>query len=191
MVKRLRVAGLYIGIGFMLIEAGSILLPLYGYGDDVFRVWVFVVVIGFPCALVASWFFEITASGILTDEEAQEQRAQLLEGDGVAQVDPVDLQPVAPEGEVVLGGVAAGGVAGEAGEDDHPAARAEEEDRRLVADLDPRPGDQGHAPGQEAIFRGVRHGMGSDRFGGRANETAPARRRPGDPPGARTTVRGP
>ena len=74
----LRGAGLYIGIGFMLIEAGSILLPLYGYSDDTFRIWVFIVIAGFPFVAIGSWFFEITTSGILTDEEAQQLQASPL-----------------------------------------------------------------------------------------------------------------
>ena len=60
----------------------------------------------------------------------------------VPQVEPVDLQPVRPVREVGLARVALRRVVGEAGGGDDLRARAQQHQRRLVADLHARAGDQ-------------------------------------------------
>ena len=57
----------------------------------------------------------------------------------------MDLQALAPVGEVGLARVAPGGVVREARGGHHGGAGAQQLEGRLVADLDPRPGDEGHA----------------------------------------------
>ena len=63
----------------------------------------------------------------------------------VAQVQAVDAEATAPVGEVRLGGVAPRGVVGKAGGGDDGGPGPQELERGLVADLDPGPGDEGHA----------------------------------------------
>ena len=74
--------------------------------------------------------------------------AQLLDAGRVPQVDAVDVYPVAPLGEAVLGLVAPRGVLGEARGADDGAARAQQQDRGLEADLEPGAGEQRHAAGE-------------------------------------------
>ena len=76
--------------------------------------------------------------------------AQRLDTWCVAQVDAVDLQAMAPLGEVGLAGVAGGGVDGEPGHADDAGTGPQQHDGRLVADLDPAAGDQGGAACQVA-----------------------------------------
>ena len=65
----------------------------------------------------------------------QEVVAERLDARRVAQVEPVDLEPVVPVAEVGLLRVAGGGVAREAGRHDQVRAGAKQLDPRLVADL--------------------------------------------------------
>ena len=59
-----RVAATYAVAAWIIIEAGSVLLPTFGASETVFKVYVVVVVIGFLVALVAAWIFEVTPEGV-------------------------------------------------------------------------------------------------------------------------------
>jgi len=93
--------------------------------------------------------------------EARQRRveplAEELDAGGVAEVDAVDREPVLPGREVGLARVAGRRVAREARERHDPAAGAEEEHRRLVADLHARAGDERH-PAAE-VHRGGAAGV--------------------------------
>ena len=69
-------------------------------------------------------------------------RAEGLDARRVAQVEPEDLEPVAPLVEVGLLRVAVRGIAREAGGDDQLRARPQQLDPRLVADLHAPAGEQ-------------------------------------------------
>ena len=71
--------------------------------------------------------------------------AERLDARRVAQVEPVDLEPVAPVGEVRLLGVAGRRVAREARRHDQVRAGAQQLDPGLVADLHPPAGQHRHA----------------------------------------------
>ena len=92
-------------------------------------------------------------AGVVDDEVEpvagrQQVPAERLDARRVAQVEPEDLEPVAPVGEVGLGGVARGRVAREAGGDDQLRAGAQQLEAGLVADLHPPAGEQRDAPAQ-------------------------------------------
>lgn len=92
-------------------------------------------------------------AGVVDDEvEAAaggvEVVAQGLDARGVAQVEAVDLEAVAPLVEVGLAGVADRRVAGEPGGDDELGAGPQQLDAGLVADLDPPAGEQGDPAGE-------------------------------------------
>ncbi|MGB5629024.1 MAG: hypothetical protein WBM57_06640, partial [Woeseiaceae bacterium] len=59
-----RVAATYAVAAWIIIEAGSVLLPTFGASETVFKVYVVVVVIGFLVSLVAAWIFEVTPEGV-------------------------------------------------------------------------------------------------------------------------------
>ncbi len=66
----LRVAAGYALIAWILIEAGSVLLPeFFGAPDYVFKVYVLIVFAGFLVALVFAWVFEITPDGVRRESE--------------------------------------------------------------------------------------------------------------------------
>jgi len=74
--------------------------------------------------------------------------AEQLDARGVAQVHPVDGEPVPPGREVRLARVTRRRVAREPGAGHDPAAGAQEQQGGLVADLHAGAGDQRHAPAQ-------------------------------------------
>jgi len=60
----LRVAAAYAVIAWIIIEAGSVLLPTFGASESVFQIYVLVVIAGFLGSLVLSWVFELTSEGV-------------------------------------------------------------------------------------------------------------------------------
>jgi adenylate cyclase len=64
-----KVAVAYAVVAWLLIQAASILFPTFEAPLWVMKVFVAVVVLGFPIALVFSWAFEITPEGIKREEQ--------------------------------------------------------------------------------------------------------------------------
>jgi TolB-like protein len=65
----LRVAAAYALVAWIIIEAGSVLLPTFGATEGTFQVYVVVVLIGFVIAVVFAWIFEITPEGVKRDKD--------------------------------------------------------------------------------------------------------------------------
>ena len=65
----IRVAAGYALVAWMLIEAGSVLLPTFGATDMQFRLYVLVVSAGFVVSLIVAWVFEISPEGIRLESE--------------------------------------------------------------------------------------------------------------------------
>jgi TolB-like protein/Tfp pilus assembly protein PilF len=66
-----KVAVAYAVIGWLLIQAGSILFPTFEAPAWVMKVFVVAVFLGFPIALVLAWAFELTPEGIKRTEDAE------------------------------------------------------------------------------------------------------------------------
>ena len=64
-----KVAVAYVVVAWLLIQAGSILFPTFEAPPWVMKVFVAVIVLGFPIALVFSWAFEITPEGLKREAE--------------------------------------------------------------------------------------------------------------------------
>jgi serine/threonine-protein kinase len=64
-----KVAVAYAVVAWLLIQAASILFPTFEAPPWVMKVFVAVVALGFPIALVFSWAFEITPEGIKREED--------------------------------------------------------------------------------------------------------------------------
>ena len=65
----LRLAATYALVAWILIEAGSVLLPTFGVPEWFFRVYVLVILGGFVVSLVLAWVFEVTPDGVKLDSE--------------------------------------------------------------------------------------------------------------------------
>ncbi len=59
-----RVATTYALAAWILIEAGSVLLPTFGIPESFFKTYVIIVATGFVIALILSWVFELTTDGV-------------------------------------------------------------------------------------------------------------------------------
>lgn len=70
-----RVAAAYSLSAWILIEAGSVLLPTFGASENVFRIYVLVVVTGFVVSVVLAWVFEWTPEGVKLDRSVDERPA--------------------------------------------------------------------------------------------------------------------
>ncbi|HKL62837.1 MAG TPA: tetratricopeptide repeat protein [Woeseiaceae bacterium] len=75
-----RVAGLYVGVSWILIEAASVLLPTFEAPEWALRWLVIITFIGFPVALILAWVFEITERGVLRESEVDATTKPLVGG---------------------------------------------------------------------------------------------------------------
>ena len=66
----LRVVAAYALVAWIIIEAGSVLLPTFGATTGTFQIYVIVVLVGFAVSLLA-WVFEITPEGIRFDSDVE------------------------------------------------------------------------------------------------------------------------
>jgi len=65
----LRVAAAYALVAWIIIEAGSVLLPTFGATESAFQAYVIFVLIGFFVAVIFAWVFQITPEGVKRDSE--------------------------------------------------------------------------------------------------------------------------
>ena len=65
----LRVAAANALVAWILIEAGSVLLPTFGAPESFFKLYVIVIVIGFVASLIFAWVFEVTPEGVRLDRD--------------------------------------------------------------------------------------------------------------------------
>ena len=66
-----KVAAAYAVVSWLLIQAASILFPTFDAPPWAMKVFVVVLVLGFPATLVFSWAFEITPQGIVRESEIE------------------------------------------------------------------------------------------------------------------------
>ena len=59
-----RTAGLYVGICWIVIEVGSVVLPAFDAPEWLFRGAIVAAIAGFPVMLVMAWFFDVSKEGI-------------------------------------------------------------------------------------------------------------------------------
>jgi len=65
----LNVAAAYALVAWILIEAGSVLLPTFGAPDSFFKIYILIVVGGFVLALIIAWVFEVTREGVRRERD--------------------------------------------------------------------------------------------------------------------------
>ncbi len=71
----LRVAAANALVAWILIEAGSVLLPTFGAPEWFFKPYVIIIVIGFFASLVFTWVFEVTPEGVKLDRDVDHSSA--------------------------------------------------------------------------------------------------------------------
>src|SRR5712672_3563976 len=70
-----KVAGAYAVVAWLLIQAASILFPAFDAPAWVVRIFIIVIIFGFPVALIFSWAFEITPEGIKLESEIEPNKS--------------------------------------------------------------------------------------------------------------------
>ncbi len=65
----LRVAAFYAASGWLLVQIATQVLPVFDVSTGAMRVVVVAVVLGFPIALVFSWFYELTPEGLKREND--------------------------------------------------------------------------------------------------------------------------
>ncbi|MEY2480576.1 MAG: eukaryotic-like serine/threonine-protein kinase [Verrucomicrobiota bacterium] len=70
-----KVAVAYAVVAWLLIQAASILFPTFDAPPWVMKVFVVVILFGFPVALIFSWAFEITPEGIKREKDVTPQES--------------------------------------------------------------------------------------------------------------------
>ena len=62
-----KVGAAYLVVGWLVVQAASILFPLFEAPAWALRVFVLVIFLGFPVALVLAWVFDVTPEGVKVD----------------------------------------------------------------------------------------------------------------------------
>jgi TolB-like protein/predicted Zn-dependent protease len=65
----------YAVVGWVLVEVASIVLPTFGAPDWVMKVFTFLIIAGFPLALIFAWAFEMTPEGIKREHEVDRSQS--------------------------------------------------------------------------------------------------------------------
>lgn len=65
----LRVAAVYAGTAFVLLQLGEILVEPFGLPDWTLRMVTFLLVLGFPLAVGLAWVFDVTETGLVRTED--------------------------------------------------------------------------------------------------------------------------
>lgn len=107
--KVFRVAAVYAGVGFVLVEATDYLFQALLFPPWAHRLFVVFVVLGFPVALVMAWAFELTPEGIRPSRHPVEEGDDDVGAEGPAR--PVGSRAMLSVAAVALvgAGVAAAG----------------------------------------------------------------------------------
>ena len=69
-----RVAIAYAIVGWLLIEVAATMLPIFEAPEWILRVFSFLVILGFPVALVLAWAFEMTPEGVRSQTSVDRSR---------------------------------------------------------------------------------------------------------------------
>jgi len=92
-----RVAATYAVVGWILVEVSSVVMPTFGAPEWVMKVFTFLVLLGFPLAVIFAWAFEMTPEGIVLDKKAKKKKTAGKHG-----IRPLDYVLIA--GVVIVGG---------------------------------------------------------------------------------------
>src|SRR5205085_12284410 len=70
-----KVAVAYAVVSWLLIQASSIFLPAFDAPSWMMKIFIIVIIFGFPVALIFSWAFEITPEGIKLESEIEPNKS--------------------------------------------------------------------------------------------------------------------
>jgi TolB-like protein/Tfp pilus assembly protein PilF len=66
--KIFQVAAVYAVVAWLLIQVADVVLPAFSAPDWILQVVIFLLLLGFPVAVVLSWAFDLTPAGVVRDD---------------------------------------------------------------------------------------------------------------------------
>lgn len=72
--KVVRVLTMYTATGFIIIQAGDIMLPRLGLPDWTVTLIIVLLIIGFPITAIISWIFDITPEGLMKTMSGNQEK---------------------------------------------------------------------------------------------------------------------
>ncbi len=91
-----KVAVAYAVVGWVLVEVSSVVLPTFESPDWVLKVVTWLIIIGFPAAVLLAWAFELTPDGLRRDEEVRDAgEPAVAEDQPAATADKADQRSIA------------------------------------------------------------------------------------------------
>lgn len=96
--KVFRVAGAYLVAAWIVIEVAETTAPLLALPDWVPRLVLFLVLLGFPVALVLAWALELTPDGVHLTEPSGAESGPGSAGPEPAGPEAMDAEPTGPDG---------------------------------------------------------------------------------------------
>jgi TolB-like protein/Tfp pilus assembly protein PilF len=70
-----KVAVAYAIVGWLLVEVASVVLPTFKAPEWIMQVFTFLVIVGFPLALILAWAFELTPEGIKREKDVDRSQS--------------------------------------------------------------------------------------------------------------------
>ncbi len=70
-----KVAAAYAIVGWLLVEVASVVLPTFKAPEWIMQVFTFLVIVGFPLALILAWAFELTPEGIKREKDVDRSQS--------------------------------------------------------------------------------------------------------------------
>ncbi len=74
----LRAGFAYAVVWWLLVQIAGLLLDAFSAPEWIFRGFIILLAIGFPIALISSWFFELTTDGLVKSADLAQHEAELL-----------------------------------------------------------------------------------------------------------------
>lgn len=71
-----RAAAVYLGVGYAILEASSIIVPMMALPEIIVKIILGVLIIGFPLAIGLAWVFQVTPDGIRRSPKSGEKQSQ-------------------------------------------------------------------------------------------------------------------
>jgi hypothetical protein len=70
-----RVGAAYAIVAWLLVEVASVVLPTFEAPEWVMKVFTFLLILGFPIALVFAWAFELTPGGVKREKDVDRNQS--------------------------------------------------------------------------------------------------------------------
>ena len=102
--KVFRLAALYGTAGFVIVQAADVFVPALGLPPLILRVVAFVVILGFPVALLIAWAFERTPEGLKRTAEATDTELEAIVAEAPSRRWPAGLAAFAGVALIALSG---------------------------------------------------------------------------------------